>query len=144
MDAEENQEQVSLRAHSPWKSLPRFPHFHRPYSAWKSGKPKAGFPLSHSPVCFSNPTQKGGLAAVAPLLPSGSFFNEKMLAGELCVCRSMYGFQSLLQVRDQIVGVLQADRGAQQVLRRFGPAAFNRRAVLDEAVRSAEARGARE
>src|SRR6266496_1569337 len=31
MDAEENQNQVSLRVHSPWKSQKaRFPHSHRP------------------------------------------------------------------------------------------------------------------
>jgi len=48
MDNEENPRQVSLVAHSPWKSRTRFPHFHRPGDAWKSGKPTAGFPLSHS------------------------------------------------------------------------------------------------
>jgi hypothetical protein len=50
MDAEENQKQVFLRAHSPWKSQEaRFPHSHRPddEAGWKSGNPKAGFPLSH-------------------------------------------------------------------------------------------------
>ncbi len=40
MDNEENQRQVSLVAHSPWKSRTRFPHFHRPGDAWKSGKPR--------------------------------------------------------------------------------------------------------
>src|SRR6266478_3812909 len=47
MDAEENQMQVSLSAHSPWKSLQRFPHSHRRDDAVKSGKPKTGFPTFH-------------------------------------------------------------------------------------------------
>lgn len=39
---------------SPWKSRQRparFPHFHSSggEGGWKSGKPKAGFPLSHRP-----------------------------------------------------------------------------------------------
>jgi len=64
MDAVENQKQVSHRVHSPWKSQrARFPHFHRLGYAWKSGKPKAGFPLSHLLFLLKNPTQKGGLAA---------------------------------------------------------------------------------
>jgi hypothetical protein len=49
-DAEENQTQVSLSAHSPWKSLR---DSHIPTAAtkqWKSGKPKTGFPLSHCMV----------------------------------------------------------------------------------------------
>ncbi len=29
MESEENQKQVSLTFHRPWKSLLRFPHFHR-------------------------------------------------------------------------------------------------------------------
>jgi hypothetical protein len=35
---------------SPWKSLTRFPHSRTPglATAWKSGNPKAGLPLSHA------------------------------------------------------------------------------------------------
>ena len=50
MDAEENQTQVSLSAHSSWKSLR---DSHIPTAAtkqWESGKPEAGFPLSHCMV----------------------------------------------------------------------------------------------
>jgi hypothetical protein len=53
VDTEENQEQVSLRVHSPWKS-PRDSHI--PTAATKpgkSGKPKPGFPLSHGTVFLS-------------------------------------------------------------------------------------------
>src|ERR1035438_4165652 len=64
MDAEENQRQVFLRAHSPWKShTTRFPHFHSPCSAWKSGKPKAGFPLSHLLSLLLNQIKKGNPTA---------------------------------------------------------------------------------
>src|SRR5450432_674443 len=64
MDAEENQRQVFLRAHSPWKSqTTRFPHFHSRCSAWKSGKPKAGFPLSHLLSLLFNQIKKGDPAA---------------------------------------------------------------------------------
>ncbi len=84
MDSEENQTQVSRTAHSPWKSLLRFPHSHsrdEPVEKWKSQN--RAFPLSHCSVCPllnpKNQTKKGGLAAVATLPPPGSFFNEKML-----------------------------------------------------------------
>jgi len=66
MDAEENQKQVSHRAHSPWKSQKaRFPHSHRPgdEAGWKSGNPKAGFPLSHRLVCVFKNQRKEDLAA---------------------------------------------------------------------------------
>jgi len=47
MENEENQTQVSLVSHSPWKSqTTRFPHSHSPGEARKSGKPNPGFPLS--------------------------------------------------------------------------------------------------
>lgn len=72
MDSEENQPQVSLTAHSPWKSLLRFPHSHSRDEAvekWKSQE--QAFPLSHCSVCplFEHEEQnkKGGLAAVATL-----------------------------------------------------------------------------
>jgi hypothetical protein len=49
MEKEENQKQVFLFSHSPWKSpKARFPHSHSPATtARKSGNPKPGFPLSH-------------------------------------------------------------------------------------------------
>src|SRR5437867_5338835 len=52
--------------------------------------------------------------------------------------------ESLLEVVDQVVGVLEADRKPQQVLRRSGARTLDRGAVLDEALRPAEARGSRE
>src|ERR1019366_9933721 len=49
MDAEENQRQVSLRAHRPWKSqTARFPHSHRRDEAmekWKTKNRFSTFPL---------------------------------------------------------------------------------------------------
>ena len=65
MDAEENQRQVSLRAPPPLEiadgAIPTFPPTAtRP---WKSGKPKAGFPLSRSTVCdleFKTERRPGG------------------------------------------------------------------------------------
>src|SRR5260370_31121275 len=65
MDNEENQRQVALVAQSHWKSqTARFPHSHRPGDAWKSGKPKAGFPLSHwLPFSLKPKPKKGGPAA---------------------------------------------------------------------------------
>jgi len=77
LDSEENQRQVSLAAHSPWKSQKaRFPHSHRPGEAWKSGKPKAGFPLSH--LLFfrvKTKSRKEAWRRSASLPPSGSFFD---------------------------------------------------------------------
>ena len=63
MDTEENRRQVSLGAHSPWKSLARFPHFHSRDEARKSGKRKARFPLSRLLFSLFQTHQKGGLAA---------------------------------------------------------------------------------
>jgi len=79
VDAEENQRQVFHRAHSPWKSL-RDSHISTASAG--RGKMENQKQVSHFPTCCfcsQNPIQKGGLAAVAPLPPSGSFFNEKML-----------------------------------------------------------------
>jgi len=83
MDAEENQKQVFLRVHNPWKpQKARFPHSHRPddNAGWKSGNPKAGFPLSHRLGFPIQRPKKGGLAAgrFAPASP-GSLWDEKML-----------------------------------------------------------------
>ena len=52
--------------------------------------------------------------------------------------------QRLLQVRDQVVYMLQPDRDAQQVGGRVAVGAFDRGAVLDEAFHPPEAGGARE
>src|SRR5689334_8994328 len=68
MDAEENQWQVFLRAHSPWKSpTARFPHFHRLDYCCPQMNPK-------------KPT-KGDPASLGKLRPPpGSSLDEKMLA----------------------------------------------------------------
>ena len=55
VDAEENQRRVFHRAHRTLEIAARFPHSHRLGWAWKSGKPKAGFPLSHLLPLFSKP-----------------------------------------------------------------------------------------
>jgi hypothetical protein len=63
MDNEENQRQVSLVVHSPWKSL-RDSHISTAPTA--RGKVENQGQVSHFPTCcFSsqNQTQKGGLAA---------------------------------------------------------------------------------
>jgi hypothetical protein len=64
MGSEENRTRVSLASHSPWKSLARFPHFHRP----------------DDDLTFTNHKPKGAQRRIASLPPSGSFFNEKMLS----------------------------------------------------------------
>src|SRR5215216_7200550 len=64
MESEENQTQVSLASHSPWKSLSRFPHSHSPGEARKSGKRKSTFPTFPLTVfCIYKTNQKGGPAA---------------------------------------------------------------------------------
>src|SRR6476469_8070356 len=52
--------------------------------------------------------------------------------------------QRATEVRDQVVGVLEADRDAQQVRRGDGRRAFHRMAMLDERLGAAKARSARE
>src|ERR1700680_274740 len=83
VDAEENQKQVSLRAHRPWKSqTARFPHSHSPETR-NSGKRKARFPLFRWLfLYFANRIRKEAWRRIAPLPPSGSFFDEKMLGLE--------------------------------------------------------------
>jgi hypothetical protein len=65
MDAKENQSQVSLSAHSPWKSLLRFPHSHS--AGEGDGKVESQNQASHFPTARLCPsqiqTQKGGLKA---------------------------------------------------------------------------------
>jgi hypothetical protein len=64
MDAEENQKQVSLRAHSPWKSPGDFHIPTAPATPRKSGKPKPVFPLSlGTAFVIPNPNRKEPLAA---------------------------------------------------------------------------------
>ena len=70
MDAEENEKHVFLRAHSPWKSQKaRFPTFPPPrrQRRWKSGNPKAGFPLSHRLDSYLLKTKKEAWRPVATL-----------------------------------------------------------------------------
>jgi hypothetical protein len=54
MGNEENQKQVSLVSHSPWKSLSRFPHSHSPgdyrEEKWKSNSRIPTFPSQLSIV----------------------------------------------------------------------------------------------
>ena len=75
MDNEENQRQVFHRCPQPLEiAKARFPHFHRPGEAWKSGKPKAGFPLSHlSLLSLKTKSRKEAWRRIASLPPSGSF-----------------------------------------------------------------------
>lgn len=70
MDAEENQNQVSLRDHSPWKSQKaRFPHSHRPDDEARGKveiqKQDFHFPTGSIPSLSKPKTKpkKGGLAA---------------------------------------------------------------------------------
>src|SRR6478672_9563731 len=57
---------------------------------------------------------------------------------------SVAGVKRLRQVVDQVVGVLEADRDAQEALRRPALRPFDRGAVLDQAFDAAEAGRARE
>src|SRR5262245_253281 len=52
--------------------------------------------------------------------------------------------QRLPEILDQVVCVLEADREPQEILRRARAGTLDRRAVLDQALRAAEAGGARE
>ena len=65
MDAEENQRQVSLRAHRPWKSqTARFPHSHRRDEAVENWEAKIKLPsFPQHGFLISNSKQKGGPAA---------------------------------------------------------------------------------
>ena len=63
MDVEENQTQVSLNAHSPWKSLrdSHIPTVATKHWKWKTKNRFSHFPLPR--VGSSDQIQKGGLAA---------------------------------------------------------------------------------
>src|ERR1019366_7844931 len=63
-------------------------------------------------------------------------------AAALCSTRNCS--QRLIQIGDQVVGVLQADRDAQQVLGRARRGPLDAGAVLDQAVRATQTGGANE
>jgi hypothetical protein len=71
MDAEENQKQVSLRAHSPWKSqTARFPHSHRRDEAMEKWKTKSRFPTFPPPRMYMEIKNKTGPRAGFALRPA--------------------------------------------------------------------------
>ena len=66
----------SVVSHRPWKSLLRFPHSRSPEgSGWKSGNPKAGFPLFHRTSLYRKSKLKRRPAERSLTAPSGSFFD---------------------------------------------------------------------
>src|SRR6266536_4069953 len=91
----ENQTQVSLRFPRPLEIAARFPHSHRPGEARKSGKRKPRFPLSPWRLLqLQNQSRKETRPRIAPLPPSGSFFNEKML---LCQDKFCHFMRTIIQ-----------------------------------------------
>lgn len=77
MDAEENQKQVSLRAHRLWKSLC---DSHISSAAASGGKVETQTQGSHFPTALRFPhidlnQKQGGLKRGATLATSGSFFD---------------------------------------------------------------------
>jgi DMSO/TMAO reductase YedYZ molybdopterin-dependent catalytic subunit len=85
MDAEENQKQVSLRAHSPWKShTARFPHSHRRGEAmekWKTKSRFSTFPLPCDSLFRPNSERRPG--GGASLLPQAHCLIRKCFLGAL-------------------------------------------------------------
>ena len=79
--------QVSLSAHSPWKSLRRFPHSHRRDDAVKSGKPKTGFPTFHCHGFLFGPNSERRPGGGASLLFQAHCSIRKCSAGA-----KAYGF----------------------------------------------------
>ena len=94
MDAAENQRQVSLRAHRPWKSQPaRFPHSHRPddEAAGKVQiqKQDSHFPTGSNSLIANTKERRPAAGRYAPgsrlilcekqTLTSGSSLDENML-----------------------------------------------------------------
>jgi len=92
---EENQKQVSLRRPQPLEIAKggRFPHSHLSddEAGWKSGNPKAGFPLSHRHEDIYGKPRKEAWRRIASSpfrlilrenqnRRSGSFLDENMLA----------------------------------------------------------------
>jgi hypothetical protein len=81
VENEENQNQVSLRFPPPLEiaaAIPTFPQPLRRVEKWKTKSRFPTFPL----VAFVSQIQprKEAWRRIASLPPSGSFFNEKMLA----------------------------------------------------------------
>ncbi len=85
MEREENQLQVSLPSHSPWKSLPDSPIPSTPTTGpWESGNPTTGFPLSHR-LLFSlylKTLRKEIPPCPSFPLPSGSSLDWNMLSAQ--------------------------------------------------------------
>ena len=71
-------------------AIPTFPPPRLGVEKWKTKSRFPTFPL----VVFTlkTKTQKGGLAAVASLPPSGSFFNEKMLRSVKTAAIALYAY----------------------------------------------------
>src|ERR1700720_1638261 len=71
MGNEENQKQVSLVSHSPWKSLSRFPHSHSPggdrEEKWKSNSRIPTFP-SRLSIVLKNSERRIPLNAGFPVV----------------------------------------------------------------------------
>jgi len=92
VDAEENQLQVSLSAHRPWKSLRDF-HIPSapttPAGRWKSNSRIPTFPPARFALWKSkNQIRKEARRRLASLPPPGSFFNEKMLSAGTAALRA--------------------------------------------------------
>ena len=73
----ESQNQASHPSHSPLEISPktaRFPHSHSSgdEGGWKSGKPKAGFPLSHRHEFLSLNAQKPDRGRASPSAERGA------------------------------------------------------------------------
>src|SRR5579862_2351561 len=72
VESVESQKQASPSSHSPLEISPRtgeiptFPQLRREAGGWKSGKPKAGFPLSHRHESLSPGTKNPGRGRASP------------------------------------------------------------------------------
>ena len=79
VESVESQKQASPSSHEPLgnpaKKAARFPHFNSSgeEGGWKSGKPKAGFPLSHRHECvWISKRKTGPRACFAPRPAAGA------------------------------------------------------------------------
>src|SRR5579863_2643203 len=81
VDSEENQDRVSLAAHQPLEIALAIPTFPQPRSRppWKSGNPKAGFPLSHSDFPVQQNQKRKEINPSPKSCPSGSSQDWNML-----------------------------------------------------------------
>jgi hypothetical protein len=76
VESVESQKQASPSFHSPLEispttgEIPTFPQLRREAGGWKSGKPKAGFPLSHRHESLISRNQKPGPRAGFALRPA--------------------------------------------------------------------------